>query len=210
MGIAERRVRERERVRKKILDAARGLFAAEGYEKVTMRRIAEVIEYSPTTIYHHFEDKGALVDALCETDFSRLLGVLQGQAPPADLIERMRQMGRAYATFGVTYPNHYRFMFMTPGKFEPAPGHELSTSGRQAFALLRDAVEKAVEGGLFRKGNVDTMAQVLWCGIHGAVALLITMRSDQWPGAPAAPDLIEQVVESGIQGFLANPQKEPR
>src|ERR1044071_3169437 len=58
MGIAERREREREEGRKKILDAARELFATEGYERVTMRRIAEAIEYSPTTIYLHMKIDG--------------------------------------------------------------------------------------------------------------------------------------------------------
>jgi AcrR family transcriptional regulator len=54
MGITERREREREEIRSKILDAARELFATEGYDRVTMRRIADAIEYSPTTIYNHF------------------------------------------------------------------------------------------------------------------------------------------------------------
>jgi len=61
MGIIERRERERKAVRKKILDAARELFVAEGYDAVTMRRIAETIEYSPTAIYFHFKDKETLI-----------------------------------------------------------------------------------------------------------------------------------------------------
>ena len=73
MGVTERREREREEVRTKILDAARDLFTSEGYEKVTMRRIAEAIEYSPTAIYLHFEDKEDLVLALCRQDFGKLL-----------------------------------------------------------------------------------------------------------------------------------------
>ena len=76
MGITERREREREEVRKKILDAARELFEREGYDNVTMRRIADAIEYSPTTIYLHFEDKDDLVRALCHEDFGRLLEAL--------------------------------------------------------------------------------------------------------------------------------------
>src|SRR5262249_50434248 len=118
MGIVERREREREEVRRKILDSARDLFAKEGYDRVTMRRIAEAIEYSPTTIYNHFEDKDDVVHSLCDEDFTRLLGALQAQAPPDDPVEAIRQLGRAYARFGIDYPNHYRFMFMTPGKCE--------------------------------------------------------------------------------------------
>ena len=206
MGITERREREREQVRRKVLDAARELFATEGYDRVTMRRIAEAIEYSPTTIYHHFEDKDDLVQSLCEEDFARLLGVLQVQAPPEDPAEQIRQLGLAYARFGLDHPNHYRFMFMTPAKFEN--GHELSDPGQKAFGLLRTAVEKAIESGRFRPGDVDTLAQVLWASLHGAVALLVTFKPEQFPHAPAAPDLIEQVVENGIRGFLASPARE--
>lgn len=201
MGITERREREREEVRRKILDAAHDLFASEGYERVTMRRIADAIEYSPTTIYNHFEDKDDLVDALCEDHFARLLGVIRAQSPPEDPLDWIRQLGHGYAAFGLENPNHYRFMFMTATKFKD--GHELSASGQQAFGLLRAAVERAVASGQFRAGDVDTISQVLWANIHGAVALLITYPPPQWPHAPAAPDLIPQVIENGIRGFLA-------
>ena len=145
MGIVERRERERVEVRRKIMDAARELFATEGYEKVTMRRIAEAIEYSPTTIYHHFEDKDDLVNALCEEDFSRLLAVFQGQLPPKDPVEWVRQLGRSYARFGLENPNHYRFMFMTPQKMEGPKDPE--SPGARSFGLLRAAVAHAVQAG---------------------------------------------------------------
>src|SRR5438128_3863248 len=88
MGIIERRERERGEVRRKILDAAHDLFAREGYDRVTMRRIADAIEYSPTTIYNHFEDKDDLVQSLCEEDFARLLGALQAQEAPVHPVEQ--------------------------------------------------------------------------------------------------------------------------
>ena len=95
MGIVERKEREREEMRRKILDAARELFMTEGYERVTMRRIAEAIEYSATTIYNHFEDKDDLVLALCTEDFERLFRHLQQQPPAADPVEGI-QIGRAH------------------------------------------------------------------------------------------------------------------
>lgn len=208
MGITERREREREEVRRKILDAARELFASEGYDRVTMRRIAEAIEYSPTTIYNHFEDKDDLVNCLCDEDFARLLSVLAHQPPPPDPVEWIRQLGRTYGGFGLTYPNHYRFMFMTPAKFEN--GHELSESGQAAFGLLLSAVERAIASGQFRRGDALTMAQVLWASLHGVVALLVTYRREQFPHGPAAPDLVDQVIENGVRGFLASPSEEGR
>ena len=132
MGIVERRERERGEVRRKILEAARELFMAEGYERVTMRRIAEGIEYSPTTIYNHFTDKDDLVNALCHEEFSRLFGALALGAPARDPVEWIRQIGRAYAAFGRANPNHYRFMFMT----QVREGHEVSEPGHPR-ALFR-------------------------------------------------------------------------
>ncbi|HEY6844272.1 MAG TPA: helix-turn-helix domain-containing protein, partial [Thermoanaerobaculia bacterium] len=76
MGTKERREREREEVRTLILDTAREMFATEGYEAVTMRRIADRIEYSPTAIYLHFQDKRDLVFQVCEETFARLVGEL--------------------------------------------------------------------------------------------------------------------------------------
>ena len=198
MGITERRERERGEVRRKILDAARELFMAEGYERVTMRRIADAIEYSPTTIYNHFKDKDDLVNALCHEEFSQLFGALDLAAPARDPVAWIRQIGVAYASFGLANPNHYRFMFMT----RIQDGHQVSEPGRQSFDILRTAVARAIRSGAFAKGNVDTIAQVLWANIHGAVALLVTYKPTQFPGAPAAPDLIEQVLDNGIRGFV--------
>ncbi len=205
MGIVERKEREREEMRRRILEAARELFMTEGYERVTMRRIAEAIEYSATTIYNHFEDKDDLVLALCQEDFARLFQHLQQQPPPADPVEGIRQLGLAYARFGTSYPNQYRFMFMTPAKLEHPEDHATSP-GEQAFGLLRQAVETAIASGHFRPGDVDTIAQVLWASMHGAVALLITLQPQHWPHAPARPDLVAQVVDACIRGFAAAPR----
>jgi AcrR family transcriptional regulator len=200
MGITERRERAREEIRTRILDAARELFDSEGYEHVTMRRIAEAIEYSPTTIYNHFEDKDDLVRALCEDDFSRLLEVFREEEPPADPVEWIRRLARAYARFGLELPNHYRFMFMTAHKRED---HGPLSPGNQSYETLRMAVGRAIQTGQFRKADVDTVSQVLWASLHGAVALLITIPRDLWPVAPAASDLVDQTIENGIRGFLA-------
>ena len=75
MGIPERRERARGELRARILAVAEELFVREGYENVSMRRIAARIEYSPTTIYHHFKDKAELFACLLEGYHGQLLDV---------------------------------------------------------------------------------------------------------------------------------------
>jgi hypothetical protein len=91
-------------------------------------------------------------------------------------------------------------MFMTPHKKED---HGPLSPGNQSFEMLRIAVGRAIETGQFRTGDVDTVSQVLWSSLHGVVALLITLPRDLWPVAPAAADLVDQTIENGIRGFLA-------
>src|SRR5688572_92572 len=106
MGPKERRQRERDDTRGRIMDAARELFVSEGYEGVSMRRIAEMVEYSPTAIYFHFKDKDALVRELCDCDFLALAEQFTGAAQIENPIERLKATGLAYAAFGIEHPNH--------------------------------------------------------------------------------------------------------
>lgn len=204
MGITERREREKEEIRKKILDAARELFATEGYDRVTMRKVADAIEYSPTTIYHHFEDKDDLVRALCLADFAQLLEAMQIAPAPADPVEAIRQLGRAYVAFAVQNPNQYRFMFMTP-----VAKDEISADspGQQSFGHLLDAVKRAAAAGRLRAIDPVLAAQILWMSVHGPASALITLPRECWPHAPAAPDLAEQVMDNALRGLLASPPR---
>src|SRR5947207_12391125 len=97
MGIAERKERDKEDVRRKILEAAHDLFETQGYENVTMRAVADAIEYSPTTIYLHFANKDALVEALCFADFEKLQAAMNSRPLPTNPVDRIRALGRAYA-----------------------------------------------------------------------------------------------------------------
>ena len=89
MGTRERRDRQRGELRSLIMDTARTLFASEGYEAVSMRRIADAIEYSPTAIYVYFKDKDALIRELCRADFEKLSAISPKFAAIADPIERI-------------------------------------------------------------------------------------------------------------------------
>src|SRR5258708_13353009 len=125
MGLQERREREKKELRQEILDAARDLFVREGFENVSMRKIAEKIEYSPTTIYLYFQDKADLLDCICEETFARLIkkqSVLDQTI--ADPLDRLRKNLRGYIEFGFKPPNHYKVaVMMSPPSDSPPKRH---------------------------------------------------------------------------------------
>lgn len=183
MGPQERRQREREEVRGKILDAARELFAAEGYESVTMRAIAEKIEYSPTAIYFHFKDKESLLSELCDIDFRVFAQKFAEAAKLADPVEKLRAAGFAYVEFGLKNPSHYRLMFMTPRPLEiESKTIEKGNPEEDAYAFLKGIVAELLAAGRLREGagDVDLVSQVIWSGMHGLVSLEIAKCNDTW------------------------------
>jgi AcrR family transcriptional regulator len=213
MGIEERRQRERDEVRERILDAARQIFIECGYEGVTMRKIAERIEYSPTTIYLYFADKETLFREMCNTDFRNLAKAFQSVSLIADPIERIRAAARTYIHFGVEYPNHYRLMFMTP----PPVIHDEETlaykgnPNEDAYAFLLSIVTSAIEAGVFRPeyGDAHLIAQTLWAAVHGVVSIQIAHGCESWAGWAPFERRAETMIDGILRG-LANPESLPK
>jgi AcrR family transcriptional regulator len=207
MGVKERREREKSETRDKILDAARELFVTEGYEGVSMRRVAEKIEYSPTAIYVYFADKNELFHELTRQDFARLQEVMKSAEMPTDPIERLRQIGRRYVEFGVRYPHHYVFMFMTPH-----PKHEPDEEDREimgnpevdAYALLKWAVEEAIKAGCFREEvqDAELVSQTLWASVHGVISLDIAKCKDPWVEWRPMRDRAEMMLDVTLRGLV--------
>src|SRR5271166_2960041 len=210
MGVKERRQREKSETRDKILDAARELFVTEGYEGVSMRKVAERIEYSPTAIYVHFADKNELFHELCREDFARLQEVMKSPAMPTDPAERLRQIGRSYVEFGVRCPNHYAFMFMTPH-----PAHEPDEEDREimgnpekdAYAFLKWAVQEAINAGRFREElqDAELISQTLWASVHGVIYLNIAKCSDPWVDWRPLEQRAEMMLDVTLRGLVRNP-----
>jgi len=206
MGSNERREREKLELRRKILETARKMFLSEGYEAVTMRKIAQKIEYSPTAIYLHFKDKDALFGELCRQDFLRLAQALSGIAEIKDPIEQLRRMGRAYLDFALEFPNHYRLMFMTPHPVE-AEGMENLQKGNpeeDAYAFLKQIVAAAIKAERFRPEYTDAelIAQTFWAGIHGVASLQIAKHGDQWVDWRPITKRAEMMMDSQMNGML--------
>src|SRR5262250_1723722 len=105
MGVQERRARQKASIREEILEAARTLFVKEGYEHVSMRKIAEKIEYAPGTIYLYFRDKAEILEQLCEETFTKLALKMQAiNADRSNPLECLRRGLRTYIQFGVDNP----------------------------------------------------------------------------------------------------------
>lgn len=175
---------ERQQLRALIIDAARELFVKKGVEAVTMREIAKRIGYSATSIYLHFADKDAVLKAICDTDFLALATTQKSIMKIEDPVERMYALGRGYAAFALTHPNHYRLMFMTiHSPMEPEESSLQKNSAEQdAYYQLKSVVKAVHESGCFRSElkDVDLIAQTIWAGMHGVCALQITMSKDTW------------------------------
>jgi len=207
LGITERRERERKEVREKILDAARELFVAEGYEAVTMRKVAEKIEYSPTAIYFHFRDKEALMRELCDADFAALSAEFQKIGRIPDPIERLRRIGRAYVGFAVAFPNHYRLMFMTPHPVAKCSDERQAIRGnpeQDAYAFLKVTVEESIATGRLKPEFTDPelVSQIVWSGVHGVVSLQIAKRDDDWVAWRDVKMTAHQLIEVMISGLV--------
>jgi AcrR family transcriptional regulator len=207
MGVKERREREKSETRDKILDAARELFVTEGYEGVSMRRVAEKIEYSPTAIYVHFADKSELFQELCQQDFARLAEVFQSSAMSADPVERLKQIGRTYIDFGVRYPNHYKFMFMTPHPPIEPDEEECEKIGNpelDAYAFLKWAVQQAIGAGRLREelADAELVSQTLWAAVHGVISLNIAKCKDPWVDWRPMQDRAETMLDVTMRGLL--------
>jgi AcrR family transcriptional regulator len=176
MGTTERRERERVETRQKILDAARELFVRHGYEATTMRAIARQIEYTPTAIYHHFRDKESLLMELCAEDFETLFDAFRRIGQIDDPIVRIERAGAAYIEFALEHPQQFAFMFMTPRPYIAEYDRKGDTRGDptdDAYAFLRQAVVEAIAAGQLRPElkDPDEVAQILWAGVHGIVAI---------------------------------------
>ncbi len=207
MGVKERREREKSEVRDKILDAARELFISEGYEGVSMRSVAEKIEYSATAIYAYFADKEELFRELCYEDFGRLAEVFTSAALPSDPVEKLRFIGKTYADFGFQFPNHYKLMFMTAHPHAELDERDQEIRGNpesDAYAFLRLTVVEALASGCFRDevNNPDLIAQTLWAGIHGVISLNIAKSHDGWVDWRPLNERVDLMLDVTLRGLL--------
>lgn len=201
MGVKERRTREKEQLRRQILSAARELFVNEGYESVSMRKVANKIEYSPTTIYLYFEDKADLLDSVCKETLLDLLNTLERlKEGTSDPVKALRKSGRAYVEFGLKYPQDYKLTFVIRPQFQKGLGLQQGSVGERVFNYLRAMVSECIRQKAFRQVDVETTGQALWSVVHGVTLLLIDFSDFPWTEKDR---LIDMVIDTMIDGLKA-------
>ena len=182
------------------MDAAREMFVAEGYANVSMRKIADKIGYSATTIYLYFKDKTDLVHQICEQTFARLAQNIKAIQQLSDNpLEKLRSGLREYIYFGLKHPSQYEIVFITPLPVDMEKEFE-ETNGKVAFDTLRTVIDECSSANLLKSKDVELISQTLWAGIHGVTSLLI-----QHGGFPFVERerLIDSVIETLISGIKA-------
>jgi AcrR family transcriptional regulator len=177
MGILERKEREREEMRRRIVDGARHLFVENGYEKVSIRHIAEAIEYSPATIYLYYKDKNEILYAVHQQAFQKMMEEFQPIFLIGDPFERLIEMGRRYIQFAVDNPELFDIMFIVTAPMDALECRDdIWAEGRTAFNLLVQVVQDCIDAGLFKVSDAEVAAMMVWSSIHGYTALFLRKR----------------------------------
>jgi AcrR family transcriptional regulator len=177
MTIAARKLRQKEEMKELILKEAMKLFLAEGFGNVSLRRIAEKIEYSPATIYLYFKDKDEILCALHEQGFNELYRRQLAIPKTKDPLERIRKHGEVYVKFGLEQEEYYNLMFIMRSpvrKFQD--NGEQWNAGLRSYDYFRNDVKAAIDAGVLRAADPEIATFSLWSHAHGIVALMLRKR----------------------------------
>jgi AcrR family transcriptional regulator len=203
LGVKERQEREREAVSRSILDAARDLFVAEGYQNVSIRKIADRIEYSPAAIYSYFPSKDDIFFALAEDGFRLLFAPeCPGEAAIAETSEPIDGVRAAFwhfYRFSRTHPEYFALMFVDRSVPRITNLRErfsfLSSMKERITTLIREAVDK---GQLPQGTEPHTVFRILSTAMVGAAVVQLSARFA--PGED--PDaLARDTLEAALTGL---------
>jgi AcrR family transcriptional regulator len=205
MGVKERQERDREVLTGRILDAARELFVAEGYRNVSIRKIAEKVEYSPAALYSYFPSKDAVFFALAEEGFRKLFEFTnEPTMATADPLTAVRHGFLRYYQFSRAHPEYFELMFVD--RSVPKISHEWERFGfvGQMIDEVRAVIKRGIDAGQFPSGtDPDVAFHILWAAVHGpaTVAVCDRLAPDEDPDA-----LARDTLEAAIAGLRAGIQ----
>ena len=197
-------------LRDEILDAATELLLDTGHAKaVSIRLVAERVGVTPPSIYLHFKDKDALLDAVCARYFEKLDEQMQrAAAGRTTAMDVLRALGGAYVRFALQTPELYRIATMGEGR----PGSDVDLSlNSSAFAHMRAGVEAMMDEGIYTRDDPTRVALELWAAAHGVAALLIAKPYLPFGDVEVFTDRVLRAVccgqiVSGIVGYDSCPR----
>jgi AcrR family transcriptional regulator len=202
VGVKERQEREREATSRAILDAARDLFVADGYDHVSIRKIAERIEYSPAAIYSYFPSKDDIFLALAEEGFRMLAQSAEcarEEDPHTSPIECIRAAFLHVYQFSKAHPEYHALMFMD--RSVPKISHDWQRFGfvREMRKGLTDLIGQAIAAGDFpADSNPEVIFRVLMVATQGVSVMRICDRLV--PGEDA-DGLARVTIEAALTGL---------
>ncbi len=195
---AARRAETGADLRQAILDRARRLLVAEGYDRLSMRKIAAAVGCSATSIYLHFESKDALTHALIDEGMARLYAALTA-AVTDDAAATLAALCRTYVRFGLDNPEVYQILFqLHPERMARYPAEQYRRA-RRNIGLFAEALTAG--GARFRaEPSPDVAANALWTALHGLVSLSLAERID---ARLAGDAFVEAAIEQALRGVRA-------
>ncbi len=166
-------------LRQSILDETRRLLVEVGYAKLSMRKIADAVGCSATSIYLHFDNKDSLVHALIGEGMRSLFEALQAADPADGPVARLAALSRAYVVFGLENPELYEVMFqLHPERMARFPP-EAYRRARRNLDLFEEVLASGAEAGaLDAEPTPEVAAHALWTALHGLVSLRLAERID--------------------------------
>jgi AcrR family transcriptional regulator len=201
MGIRERQSRERDTVRRKILNAARTLFLSDGYAHVSMRKIADQIEYSPGAIYSYFASKEDIFFALAEEGLQFVRSHCTTSSHDTKPLERIRDAFWRFYTFSREQPEYFSLIFVDSAVPRISRDWERFSSMRELRQDIEHDIQQCIDQGLFP--GVDApgpLFRILWTAVYGAAVFRLSHRLAPGEDADAlAHDLLDCVI-AGLCG----------
>lgn len=185
-----------------ITDAAKELFLSQGYEQVSIRAIAEKIEYSPATIYLYFKDKDEILFALHNEGFERLFAFQESVQSLPDPLERLRKHGEVYLQFGLENPEFYDLMFILRAPVKVIHERKEWEKGGRSYDCLRRNVRECMEAGVIPAMDVEIATFAMWSIVHGIVSLMVRERCPMIP-----TDKHKAVADSAFHYVMATMEK---
>ena len=186
-------------MKKLIIDAALRMFVEDGYEKTSIRNIADKIEYSPGTIYLYYKDKDELLYAVQKVAFTKMLETFQQEATSRSPWKRLEQIAYSYVNFGIHHPDLYDLMFIIRAPMNTAEKKGDWDNGDACFNYLTDTINECMEKGLLRYSDPRVAALSIWSMGHGLVSLQVRCR---FKVMELSDDQVSNMINLSIKEFL--------